>query len=204
MLLEIHPKNPNPHKVKQAVDILNKDGIVIFPTDSIYAAGCRFDNKKAIEKLCKLSGKKSEKAEFSLLFNDLSSLSEYSASLEKSVFRLIKKNTPGPFTFILEIHPKVKKQLQGNRKTIGIRIPDNEIVKTLITELGVPLVSTSIHSDDQIIEYMTEPVEIYEKFDRLVDCVIDGGTGGNQASTIVDCSDGQISIIRQGVFELIS
>ncbi len=198
MLVEIHPQNPNHRELKKIIDILNKDGIIIFPTDTIYAMACKLDSKKGIEKMCKITGKKIEKVNFSLICSNLSHIAEYTAVLDKAVFRLMKNNLPGAFTFILKANNGVSKYFAGNKKTIGIRVPNNAIAQAIVEALGVPLVATSIHHDNDIIEYMTEPYEIHEKFEHIVDCVIDGGLGGIIPSTIIDCSNDEIEITRQG------
>lgn len=198
MILELHSKNPNPRDLKKVIDILNKDGVIIFPTDTIYAMGCRLDSKKAIERMCKITGKKVEKVNFSLICESLSHIAEYTAVLDKAVFRLMKNNLPGAFTFILKANNNVTKYFAGNKKTIGIRVPDNAIAQAIISELGVPLVATTIHHDDVIVDYMTDPYEIHDKFEYQVDCVIDGGVGDIVPSTIVDCTEEEIVVVREG------
>ncbi|MES2382095.1 MAG: L-threonylcarbamoyladenylate synthase [Bacteroidota bacterium] len=198
MIINLHPKNPNPRQLKQVVDIVNNNGVIIIPTDTIYAMACKLDSKKAIERMCKIAGKKADKVNFSLVCASLSHLSDYASVIDKSVFRLMKNNLPGPFTFILKANNNVTKYFEGNKKSIGIRVPDNIIAQTLVTEIDSPLVVTSIHHDDEIIEYMTDPEEIHDKFEHLVDAVIDGGNGGNIPSTIIDCSNNEIIMVRQG------
>jgi tRNA threonylcarbamoyl adenosine modification protein (Sua5/YciO/YrdC/YwlC family) len=198
MLLSLHPQNPNPRDLKKVIEILGKDGVIILPTDTIYAMGCRLDSKKAIERMARIAGKKPEKVNFSLICSDLSNIADYTAVMDKPVFRLLKNNLPGPFTFILKANNNVTRYFSGNKKTIGIRVPDNAIAQTLIRELGIPLVVTTIHHEDVILEYMTDPEEIHEKFQYEVDLVIDGGSGGNIPSTIVDCSGDEIEIVREG------
>jgi tRNA threonylcarbamoyl adenosine modification protein (Sua5/YciO/YrdC/YwlC family) len=198
MIISLHPKNPNMRDLKKAVNILNDNGVVIIPTDTIYAMACKLDNKKAIQRMCKIVGKKPDKVNFSLLCASLSHLSDYTVALDKSVFRLMKNNLPGAFTFILKATNNVTKYFEGNKKTIGVRVPNNVIAQLLVNEVGTPLVVTSIHHDDEIIEYMTDPVEIDMKFKYLVDAVIDGGNGGNIPSTIIDCSTNEIIIVRKG------
>ncbi len=198
MLLELHPENPNIRDLKKVLDILHKDGVIIIPTDSIYAMACKLDSKKAIERMARISGKKSDKVNFSLICSDLSNIADYTANIDRSVFRLLKNNLPGPFTFILKANNNVTKYFNSSKKTIGIRVPDNAIAQTIIRELGIPLVVTSIIHDDEILEYMTDPEEIYSKYEHQVDCVIDGGAGGNIPSTIVNCSEDELEVIRQG------
>jgi tRNA threonylcarbamoyl adenosine modification protein (Sua5/YciO/YrdC/YwlC family) len=202
MLVELHTKNPNPRDLKKVMDILQKDGVIILPTDTIYAMACRLDSKKAIERMARISGKKTEKVNFSLICSDLSNIADYTSHIDKTVFRLLKNNLPGPFTFILKANNNVTKYFSGTKKTIGIRVPDNAIAQTIIKELGIPLVVTTIHHDDEILEYMTDPEEIHEKFEHKVDCVIDGGAGGNIPSTIVNCSEDEIEVIREGKGQL--
>lgn len=198
MLLTLHPANPNPRDLKKVIEVLNKDGVIILPTDTIYAMACKLDSKKAIERMSKVSGKRIEKVNYSLLCADLSSISDYTSHIDKNVFRLLKASLPGAFTFILNANNQVGKLFGGNKKTIGIRVPDNVIAQTLIKELGQPLVVSTIHHEDEIIEYMTDPEEIHEKFEYQIDMVIDGGAGGNIPSTIIDCTSDEIEVIREG------
>ena len=198
MIIQLHPKNPNPRDLKKVVDILNNNGVVIIHTDTIYAMACKLSSKKAIERMIKISGKKSEKINFSLICSDLSNISEYTSPIDKSIFRMMKNNLPGAFTFILKANNQVAKLFSSNKKTIGIRVPDNAIAQIIVAELGCPLVVTTIHAADVIEEYMTNPEEIHDKFENEIDCVIDGGTGGNIPSTIIDCSGDEIEIVRQG------
>ncbi len=197
MIIELHPKNPNQRDLKKLVQLLDANGVIIIPTDTIYALACRMDRKKAIERMAKISGKKIEKTNFSLLCTNLSNISEYTSHIDKSVFRLLKNNLPGPFTFILNSNNNISHHFGYPKKTIGIRVPDNIIAQTLIAEIGIPLVVTTIHHDDEILEYMTDPVEIHNKFEHIVDAVIDGGFGDNIASTIIDCTNDEIKIIRE-------
>jgi tRNA threonylcarbamoyl adenosine modification protein (Sua5/YciO/YrdC/YwlC family) len=203
MLLELHPKNPNPRDLKKVMDILDKDGVIILPTDTIYAMACRMDSKKGIERMSRIMGKKAEKVNYSLLCADLANISDVTSTIDKNVFRLLKNNLPGPFTFILKANNHVSKLFAGNKKTIGIRVPDNAIAQAIIKELGTPLVVSTIHHEDEIIEYMTDPEEIHEKFEHQVDLVINGGNGGNVPSTIIDCSGEEPIIIREGKGELV-
>jgi tRNA threonylcarbamoyl adenosine modification protein (Sua5/YciO/YrdC/YwlC family) len=198
MLISLHPNNPNPRDLRKVTDLLNQDGIIILPTDTIYAMACKLGNKKGIERMCKIAGKKPEKVNFSLICSDLAHLSEYTAALDKSVFRLMKNNLPGPFTFILQANKQVTKWFEGNKKTIGIRVPDNAIAQLLVKEINSPLVVTTIHHEDEIVAYMTDPEEIAEKFKHQIDLVIDGGTGGNEPSTIIDCTGEEPVVVREG------
>lgn len=202
MLFIIHPDNPDQRKIRLVVDILNKGGVIIYPTDTVYSLGCSLHKKRAIEKLAQLKGIKLKKANFSVICSDLSHLADYTKPIDRSTYKLLNKNLPGPFTFILNASNQVPKLFDTNKKTIGIRIPDNNIVKAIIEELGHPLVTTSIHDEDDIIEYTTDPSLIEEKWDNLVDGIVDGGYGNNIASTVVDLSDGDVDIVRQGIGEL--
>jgi tRNA threonylcarbamoyl adenosine modification protein (Sua5/YciO/YrdC/YwlC family) len=198
MLITLHPQNPNPRQLKQIVDLLNNNGVVIIPTDTIYAMACKLDSKKGIERMAKLSGKRKEKVNFSLLCSDLSHISDYTTVINKSVFRLMKNNLPGPFTFILNANKNVTRYFEGNKKTIGIRVPENAIAQQIIKAIQSPLVVTTIHHDDEIVTFMTEPEEIHAKFEHLVDAVIDGGAGGNNPSTVIDCTNEEPVIVREG------
>lgn len=198
MLLRIYPENPAPRQIKTVIDCLNSGGLVIFPTDTVYALGCSIHHPKAVERIAQLKGIKKEKAHFSFIFNSLSMLSDFTKPIDNEVYKLMKRNLPGPFTFILPANNNIPKIFQSKKKTVGIRIPNDNIVATLIEELGHPILTTSIHDEDKLVEYMTDPEVIYDKFKDLVDIVIDGGAGGNQPSTIVDCAEGEPIIVRQG------
>lgn len=198
MLIRIYPENPNPKAIQQVVDVLRNGGIIIYPTDTIYGLGCDITNHKAIEKICQLRGIKPEKANFSFVCHDLQNISEYVKPIDTSVFRLIKKALPGPFTFIFNASSNVPKLLSSKKKTVGIRVPDNAIAMEIVKELGNPILSTSIRDDDDILEYSTDPELIHEKFEDKVDLVIDGGYGGNIASTVVDCTTGEFTVLREG------
>jgi tRNA threonylcarbamoyl adenosine modification protein (Sua5/YciO/YrdC/YwlC family) len=199
MLIQIHPDNPQERYIKQVVDILNSGGIAIFPTDTVYAMGCSLSQPKSVDRIARIKGIKVEKANFSILTNDLSHLSEYTKPLNNHLFRLMKKVLPGPYTFILPANNNVPKIFESRKKTIGIRVPDNGVIQAIIAELGCPLVSTSLHSDDDdYLEYVVNAELIYEKYENLVDLVIDGGIGGVEPSTVLDCSGDEIEIIREG------
>lgn len=200
MLLEIHPYNPAPRHIQQVVSVLRAGGVIIFPTDTIYAIGCDASNQKAFEKLCRIRGVKPQKANFSFLLNDLAHISEYTRPFDREVFKLLKATLPGPFTYILPASNMVPTLFRNNKKTIGIRIPDNHIVRLMVQELGQPMVSASLRDDmDTIAEYLTDPEEIHERFENLVDLVIAGGYGKNVASTVIDCSGDEPVIIREGL-----
>lgn len=203
MLLKIYPENPNYKHISKVVEVLQKGGLIIYPTDTIYGIGCDIHNHKAIGRIAQLKGLKPEKAMFSIICHNLSQLSDYTRPIDNRVFKLMKKNLPGPFTFILNANHKVPALFQSNKKTVGIRIPDNNILLEIVKEFGAPLLTTSVHDDDEIIEYTTDPELIHERYKHMVDLVIDGGYGQNIASTIVDCTGDEPVIIRQGMGELL-
>ena len=198
MLIKIHPENPAPRHIKMVIDTLEAGGVVIFPTDTIYGMGCSIYQNKAFDRIVQIKGGKKEKTKFSIIVNSLSMLSEFTKPLENHVFRLIRRNFPGPFTFILNANNKVPKIFQSRKRTIGIRMPENRIIQAIVEELGHPLLTTSIRDEDEIIEYSTDPELIYEKYKDMVNMVIDGGYGDNEPSTIVDCTSGEPEIVRQG------
>jgi tRNA threonylcarbamoyl adenosine modification protein (Sua5/YciO/YrdC/YwlC family) len=203
MLIEINPYNIDKRIIQQAVDILKKDGLIIYPTDTVYAIACNLKSKKGLEKLAKLKGLKLNKANFSLIFNDMSQLSEYVKQFDRATFKLLNRSLPGPFTFILEASPIVSKLFDSNKKEVGIRIPDNAIAREIARVLDEPLATTSLlDEEDEIMEYFTDPYEIYQRYDEKVDLIIDGGVGNLYASTVVSCLDGQVEILRQGIGEL--
>lgn len=202
MLLQIHPETPQERLLDQVVETLKKGGVIIFPTDTVYALGCDLYQQKAAEKVAWLKGVKLEKADFSIICHDLSTMSEYAQPVNNSVFKLMKQNLPGPYTFILDASNNVPRLFKSKKKTIGIRIPDNKIAQTLTKMLGHPILTTSIRDDDEMLEYTTDPELIHEKFENKVDLVIDGGYGGNQPSTVVDCTGEEVLIVRQGVGEI--
>ena len=198
MLIKIYPENPNPKAIEQVVEVLKKGGIIIYPTDTVYGMGCDITNHKAIEKICRLRGIKPEKANFSFICSDLRHISDYIKPIDTTTFRLLKKALPGPFTFILNANGNVPKLLSSNKKTVGIRVPDNDIAREIVLQLGNPILSTSIYDDDEVIEYSTDPELIHEKYEDTIDIVIDGGYGDNEPSTVVDCTSRDFEIIRQG------
>ncbi|PVH26100.1 L-threonylcarbamoyladenylate synthase [Sphingobacterium corticibacter] len=202
MLVRIYEENPNPKAIEQAVDILKSGGVIIYPTDTVYGIGCDITNQKAIERVCQIRGLQTQKANLSFICYDLTDISQYTKPFDTSVFRLLKKALPGPFTFIFNASGQVPKLLSSKKKTVGIRVPDNNIVREIVRELGNPIVTTSIHDDDEIIEYSTDPELIYEKYGEKVDMVIDGGYGDNVASTVVDLTNGDFEVIRDGKGDL--
>ena len=202
MLLKIYDKNPSEKNIRQAASVLEGGGLVIFPTDTIYAIGCNVYSQKALERMARIKGVNPKNANFSFLFYDLSHLSEYTRPISNEVYKLMKRTLPGPYTFILEANSNVPKILGVKKKTVGIRIPDNSIVNEIVKELGRPIITTSIHDPDEIIEYTTDPELIWEKFRDFADIVINGGYGNNEPSTIVDCTGDEITIVRQGLGQL--
>jgi len=198
MLIRIYQENPNEKAIEQIVNILKKGGIIIYPTDTVYGLGCDITNPKAIERIAKLKGLKPEKANFSFICYDLSHISDYIKPIDNSTFRVLKKALPGPFTFIFNASHKVPKLLSSNKKTVGIRVPDNNIARCIVQKLGNPILSTSIRDEDDIIEYSTDPELIHEKYEDYVDIVIDGGYGDNIASTVIDCTNGEFEVLREG------
>ncbi len=196
-LLKIYPENPNPKALQKVVEVLKRGGVVIYPTDTVYGLGCDITNIKALERIAKIKGIKLERSNFSFICYDLSNLSDYVTQIETPIFKLLKRTLPGPYTFILPgantlPHPFKKK------RTVGIRIPDNSIALGIVEALGNPIVSTSIHDEDEILEYTTDPELIYEKWSSKVDLVIDGGYGDNQPSTVIEVKGTEVSLIREG------
>jgi tRNA threonylcarbamoyl adenosine modification protein (Sua5/YciO/YrdC/YwlC family) len=202
MLLKIYPENPNTSRIRQVADELEKGGIIIYPTDTVYAMGCDIKANKAIEKIARLKGMNPDNPDLSLIFHDMSQLSEYTVIHDNSLFKMLKRNLPGPFTFIVQANNQIPRLFKNKKKTVGVRIPHNTIVLEIVRELGRPIVTTSIHDPDEVIEYTTDPELIYEKYRDFADIVIDGGYGKNEASTVVDCTSEEPVIVRQGLGEL--
>jgi tRNA threonylcarbamoyl adenosine modification protein (Sua5/YciO/YrdC/YwlC family) len=201
-LIRLYEQNPDLKKVKQVVDVLRNGGIVIYPTDTVYGMGCDINNQRAVEKICKIKGINPKKHNFSIICADLGNIAEYTRVITKPIFKMMKKGLPGPFTFILEASNLVPKILHSSKKTVGIRVPAHAIPRLLVEELGHPILTTSIRDEDDVIEYSTDPELIFEKYQNLVDLVIDGGYGQNIASTILDCTGDEVEIVRQGLGEL--
>lgn len=195
--IKIYPQNPNEKEIAKVVKVLKDGGLVIYPTDTVYGLGCDITNTKALERIAKIKGIKLEKANFSFVCHDLSNISDYVKQIDTSTFKLLKKALPGPYTFILPGNNNLPKEFK-KKTTVGIRVPDNSIALEIVRQLGNPIVSTSIHDDDDVIEYTTDPELIFEKWQNLVDVVIDGGYGDNQASTIIDLSEGEPVVVREG------
>jgi len=202
MLIRIYPENPNEKAIEQVADVLRKGGLIIYPTDTIYGLGCDITNHKAIEAVCRLRHIKPDKANFSFICYDLSHISDYIKPIDNATFRVLKKALPGPFTFIFNASHNVPRLLSSNKKTVGIRVPDNNVAREIVRVLGNPILSTSIHDEDDIMEYSTDPELIHEKYKDHVSLVIDGGYGGNVASTVVDCTQGDFDVIREGKGDL--
>ncbi|GAB4043952.1 L-threonylcarbamoyladenylate synthase [Spirosoma jeollabukense] len=200
--IRLYPKNPDPRRIEHIVKALRDGAVIIYPTDTIYGMGCDIHNTRAVERVARIKGIKPTKNDFSFICYDLSHIADY-ARVSNQAFKLMKKMLPGPFTFILEATGNVPKLLNTNKKTVGIRVPDNDIPRQIVHELGNPIITTSIRDEDEIIEYSTDPELIFEKFQHQVDIVVDGGYGGNVASTIVDATDDDFSVIRQGLGELV-
>lgn len=201
MYIKLFEDNPNDRDILKVVEVLKNGGVIVYPTDTIYAIGCDINNVKAVQRVCQLKGIKPEKANFSMICRDLSNIAAY-AKVSNEVFKVMKHNLPGPFTFVLPATSKLPNVMMNKRKSIGIRIPDNFIVMSIVEELGNPLLTTSVKAEDDIVEYLTDPELIHEQYEKKVDLVIDGGYGHNVASTVVDCTGDTIDIIRQGIGEL--
>ena len=202
MLIKIYPENPNHKQIRKVVEVLEQGGIIIYPTDTVYAMGCDINAIKAIDKIARFKGMNPKNPDLSLIFHDMSQLSEYTVIRDNNVFKLLKRNLPGPFTFIVQANNQIPKMFKNKKKTVGIRIPDSIIILELVKELGRPIVTTSVHDQDEVIEYTTDPELIWEKYRDFTDLVIDGGYGNNEASTIVDCTGDHFEIVRQGLGEL--
>ncbi|MDR2085253.1 MAG: threonylcarbamoyl-AMP synthase [Bacteroidales bacterium] len=203
MLVKLYPENPNSRYINIICDTLKNGGIIIYPTDTVYAMGCDINNIKAVNKIARIKGVALEKADFSLICYDLSNISDFTCPFPNHIFKLMKANLPGPFTFILNANNSVPAIFKSKKKTVGIRVPDNNIIREIVKELGNPIVTTSLREDDDIVEYLTDPELIYEKYEDIVDIVIDGGYGGLEPSTIVDCTEEEPMIVRVGKGELL-
>lgn len=203
MLIRLNTENPQGKEIDRIVSILKNDGIIIYPTDTVYALGCDLTSSKAVERICRLKNIKTEKSNFSFVCSDLSHLSEFTKPIPNSVFRVMKKALPGPYTFILEANTNVPKLLKQNKKTVGIRVPDNPICCEIVKALGNPLISTSLHDNsDDILEYFSDPEIIHQHYESIVEAVVDGGHGNIYPSTVIDCSSGQMEVIREGLGSL--
>lgn len=198
MLLHIRPDNIDDRHLNQVVNTLRNGGIIIYPTDTVYTLGCDINNTKAYERICKLKGVKPNKANFSIVCYDLSHLSDFTTQISNPCYKFMKRALPGPFTFILNANQKVSKIFGYNKKTVGIRVPDNNICRAIVDALGSPILSASIKNDDTILEYITDPNALYEAYEDVVDLVIDGGPGDNVASTIIDYTSEEPFVVREG------
>jgi tRNA threonylcarbamoyl adenosine modification protein (Sua5/YciO/YrdC/YwlC family) len=203
MLLNINTDNPEGRKVRQIVDILKNGGVIIYPTDTVYGLGCDIENQKAIDRICQLRGLDPKKANLAMICKDISQISNYTQQINNTIFRVLKKNLPGPFTFILPAANSVPKRFKNRKKTIGVRVPEHNVTAAIVEELGRPILTTSLKSDDEILEYFTDPQDIYDDFKKLVDGVIDSGPGGNVPSTVIDCTGDEPELIREGAGVLV-
>jgi tRNA threonylcarbamoyl adenosine modification protein (Sua5/YciO/YrdC/YwlC family) len=200
MLLSLNQNEPEKRKIKIITDCLSDGGVVIYPTDTVYGIGCSIHKPKAIEKVCRIKGVRVEKANFSFIFADLSQLSDFTKPIDNAIYKIMRKALPGPFTFILHANNAIPKIFRNRKKTIGIRVPDNNICIEIVKSLSSPLMNSSLHDEeDEIAEYMNDPQQIYQKYHKLVDIVVDGGLGNFTPSTVVDCSSGKVNVIRQGL-----
>lgn len=200
--IRLYEENPDPRRVRQIVEVLRNGGIIIYPTDTVYGLGCDITNQRAVEKICKIKGINPKKHNFSFVCADLSNIAQYTRVISKPVFKMMKKGLPGPFTFILEASSHVPKILHSNKKTVGIRVPNHGVPRAIVEELGFPILSTSIHDEDEVIEYSTDPELIFEKYQNQVDVVIDGGYGSNVPSTILDCTGEEVVLVREGLGQM--
>lgn len=199
MLLKIHPETPGVRQVQKSVDILRDGGVIIFPTDTVYGLGCDVFNHKAVERVAQIKGINLEKANFSFICHNLSHLTDYAKHVNNPTFKLMKQYLPGPYTFILEASSNVPRIFRNRKKTIGIRVPDNKIIVEIVRELGNAVLTTSIHDEDQILDYTTDPELIYDHYKNLVDAVIHGGYGNIMPSTVIDCTGPVPFVVRRGI-----
>lgn len=200
--IKVYEDNPDPKRIQEIVDVLRNGGVVIYPTDTVYGMGCDISNQKAIERICQIKGINPKKHNFSIICADLSNISEFTRIITKPVFKMMKKAFPGPFTFILEANNHVPKILHSKKKTIGIRVPGHAVPRLLVEQLGNPILTTSINDEDEVVEYSTDPELIFEKYQNLVDLVVDGGYGQNVASTVLDCTQEEVEVVREGLGQL--
>ena len=202
MLLKINPQNPDVRKIKMTAESLEKGGVIIYPTDSVYGLGCDIFNQKAVEKICRIRSINPEKANLTFICKDIKQLSQYVYQIDNELFRVLKNNLPGAFTFIFKANKEVPRHFKNKRKTIGVRVPNNPIALAILEELERPILSISLKGENDDDDFPTDPSLIYDDFQNRVDIVIDGGYGNDEPSTIVDCSNGGIEIIREGKGEL--
>jgi tRNA threonylcarbamoyl adenosine modification protein (Sua5/YciO/YrdC/YwlC family) len=201
-LLRIHEQNPEMRKIGKVVDILRNGGVVIYPTDTVYGIGCDLHNKKGVEKLVRLLGLKPNKLKLSFICHDLSEVAHYIRPISTHVFKILKRALPGPYTFLLNANNEVPKILNISKKIVGIRIPQNNITRKIVEELGNPIISASIKDEDEVVQYTADPEIIFERYKKLVDVVVDGGLSGVDPSTVVDITTGEINLVRQGIGSL--
>lgn len=200
--IKLYEENPQRTKIEHIVDVLKKGGVIIYPTDTIYGIGCDLFNRKAIDRVRRMKGIKPKKFNLSFICNDISQVAEYVRRIDNQAFKVMKKSLPGPFTFIFEASSKVPKILETNKKTVGVRIPANNIPRDIVEVLGNPLVTSSIKAEDEVIEYTTDPELIYDELKNDIDLFIDGGYGGNIPSTVIDLSQGGFEVIREGLGDI--
>lgn len=200
--IRLYEENPDPKRIRHIAELLRDGAVVIYPTDTVYGIGCDITNQRAVERIAKIKGINPKKHNFSFICADLSDIAQYTRVIGKPVFKMMKKAFPGPFTFILEASSQVPKIMQINKKTVGIRVPNHNVPRMLVKELGQPILTTSIHDEDEVVEYSTDPELIFEKYQNLVDVVIDGGYGQNVGSTILDCTGEEVEVVREGLGKL--
>jgi tRNA threonylcarbamoyl adenosine modification protein (Sua5/YciO/YrdC/YwlC family) len=199
MLLKVHPENPSHRQILKACEVIRQGGVLVYPTDTIYALGCDINSYRAAEKIARLKGIRLSQADFSFIFSDLSQVSDYARMVSNSVFKMMKALLPGPYTFILPARNNIPRIFHSRKKTIGIRIPDNNIPLEIVRELGHPIMTTSIHDEDELIEYTTDPDLIWDNFKDRVDALINGGYGSNEPSTVIDCTNEEPVVLRLGI-----
>lgn len=202
MLIKLYEKDPDLRQVSKVVELLQNGGVIIYPTDTVYGMGCDITKARAVERVARIKGIRPEKARFSFICSDLSHLSDFARQVDNNTFKMMKSYLPGPYTFILNASNQVPKSIKNNRKTVGIRIPDNNIILEIVRQLGHPILTTSLKENDQILEYPTDPELIYEEYRDLVDVVIDGGYGGMIPSSVIDCTGDKPLLIREGLGEV--
>ena len=202
MLLHLHPENPQPRNIRTIVECIQDGGIIVYPTDTIYGLGCDIFRQKAVDRICRIKNIQPQKAQFSFICHDLSDLSKYAKAISTPLYRLLKRHLPGPYTFILPASREVPKILKSKKDTVGIRIPNNQIARTIVMELGHPILSTTLPGE--VVEEYTDPEVIHENFKDIVDIVVDGGPGGIVPSTVIDCTDDEPVIVREGLGDWIT
>jgi len=199
MILKVYPENPNSKTIEKIVDVISKGGVVVYPTDTVYSFGCSIHSVSGIERIAKLKNIDAKKYEFTVVFDNISHISQYAKAFDNQVYKILKRHLPGPFTFILESNNELPKHLRNNSKTIGVRIPNHSVPLEIIRQLKSPIISTSVYVESEVIEYTTDPELIDERYGDKIDLIIDSGYGNTDASTVVDCTTGNFEIIRQGL-----